>query len=193
MPIQCQVCHYNNVNGALICENCGSELVTGALGGASTRKLDRTEMAQAIVSAGQNTSLPIAPGTLLRFEVAGNATPILIVPREVITVGRRDPQSGNLPDVDLTPFAGYRMGVSRNHATLNIDSTNRMTVQDLGSSNGTFLNGVRLTPHSRYRVQHGDEIRFGQLGLRVLIAPQILDHDSEAVPNPHESTGTDNG
>jgi pSer/pThr/pTyr-binding forkhead associated (FHA) protein len=38
---------------------------------------------------------------------------------------------------------------------------------DLGSSNGTFLNGVRLTAHKAYVIHDGDEIRFGQMALRV--------------------------
>ena len=34
---------------------------------------------------------------------------------------------------------------------------------DMGSTNGTFLNGCRLTPHKVYIVRDGDEIRLGNL------------------------------
>ncbi len=76
------------------------------------------------------------------------------------------PQSA-MPGVDMTPFAGYRMGVSRRHAAIRRNENNQLELWDLGSSNGTYLNGVRLAAHRPNRLRDGDEIRLGQMVLRV--------------------------
>lgn len=103
----------------------------------------------------------------LRIEIEGGATPILLKPKALdMILGRRDPTTGATPDVDLTPYAGYRMGVSRKHASLKL-AENQLNLWDLGSSNGTFLNGTRLSPHRPYPVRDGDEIRLGQMILRL--------------------------
>ena len=36
-------------------------------------------------------------------------------------------------------------------------------IKDVGSTNGTFINGVRLGPNEKARVQRGDEVRFGSV------------------------------
>jgi len=50
--------------------------------------------------------------------------------------------------------------VSRNHAELQLNG-DTLTVSDLGSTNGTFVNGVRLDANLPHLLQIGDEIRFG--------------------------------
>lgn len=103
----------------------------------------------------------------LRIEIEGGATPILLKPQsQDMILGRRDPTTGVTPEVDLTPYAGYRMGVSRKHASLKL-ADNQINLWDMGSSNGTFLNGSRLSPHRPYPVRDGDEIRLGQMILRL--------------------------
>lgn len=120
--------------------------------------------ARALRTAGTNV---FEDHMTLRIEVEGGATPILLKPKAVdIILGRRDPTTGATPDVDLTPYAGYRMGVSRKHASLKL-TDNQLNLWDLGSSNGTFLNGTRLTPHRPYPVRDGDEVRLGQMILRL--------------------------
>jgi DNA-binding winged helix-turn-helix (wHTH) protein len=48
--------------------------------------------------------------------------------------------------------------VSRHHARITIDS-GAATIEDLGSTNGTEVNGMRICAGTQLR--HGDEIRFG--------------------------------
>ncbi len=106
-------------------------------------------------------------GTLLKIEIDGGNEPILLKPKQETILGRRDPATGAMPDVDLTPFAGYRMGVSRRHAAIRPGEGNRLDVWDLGSSNGTFLNGTRLSAHRPYKLRDGDEIRLGQMAMKI--------------------------
>jgi hypothetical protein len=45
----------------------------------------------------------------------------------------------------------------------------RVSVQDLSSTNGTFLNDQRLPPGHAQMVAHGDRIRFGGFNVRVVL------------------------
>lgn len=54
--------------------------------------------------------------------------------------------------------------VSRRHASLR-RRNDRWTVHDLGSSNGTWLNGMRV---ERAGIQPGDQLRFGELTAQVI-------------------------
>ncbi len=85
--------------------------------------------------------------------------------RELV-FGRPDPSSGYKPDVDLTPFGGFEKGVSRAHAKL-VRTDSGLLLGDLSSTNGTWLNGKRVTPEEPLRVRHGDEIRMGQLVMEI--------------------------
>jgi serine/threonine protein kinase len=68
------------------------------------------------------------------------------------------------PDIDLGPHQGAKAGVSRRHARL-IRDADSWYVEDLGSTNGTFLNGAKLTPHQKNTLETGDKVRFGQIEL----------------------------
>lgn len=178
----CPTCAHLNRPGVLICENCGTNLATGQQAGVGTRDLRENadggkeqpqtslmpslapEQAEAIQSAGATV---FDASMSLRIEIEGGATPIVLKPQtDDMILGRRDPTTGATPEVDLTPYAGYRMGVSRKHASLRLEN-DELNLWDLGSSNGTFLNGTRLNPHRAYLVRDGDEIRLGQMVLRL--------------------------
>ncbi len=61
-----------------------------------------------------------------------------------------------------------RLGVSRIHATFKITSQG-LTITDLGSSNGTRINGLKIVPHIEYPVNHGDVVSLGKLKMQILI------------------------
>lgn len=79
-----------------------------------------------------------------------------------LIVGRAHKSS--MPDIDLEPYGGTKAGVSRRHGRL-IRKDNRWFVEDMGSTNGTFINGTRLAPNTLTALQKGDVIRFGQIEL----------------------------
>ncbi len=51
---------------------------------------------------------------------------------------------------------------SRNHAEFIPDAGDQFTIMDLGSSNGTFVNGIQIPPDVPRLLAAGDEIRIGQ-------------------------------
>ncbi len=75
---------------------------------------------------------------------------------------------GRDPNVDLSLPSP---SVSRRHARLTRDG-NGYSLEDLGSSNGTFLNGERLT--GRQSLHSGDQIRLGQAITLTYEAPADL-------------------
>jgi CRP-like cAMP-binding protein len=87
------------------------------------------------------------------------------------TVGRIDPVTGIHPDVDLTPVDGKR-SISRRHARLRRESDGTFSViEDVGTMNGTFVNGVRLTAGKPQPVEPGDSVIFGTIQCRFEIDP----------------------
>ena len=77
--------------------------------------------------------------------------------------------------------------VSSNHARLQMNSAgDRLTISDLGSSNGTYLNGSRITTA---QAQLGDVIRFGTTEFKLMSGGS----GSSADAGPRRSGIPDNG
>jgi len=81
-----------------------------------------------------------------------------------LIVGRADPQSNSYPDVDLGPYGGLELGVSRRHFRLR--TGDQFYLEDLNAMNGTMVNGQRLSPFSLHPLQSGDRIGLGKMELR---------------------------
>lgn len=85
-----------------------------------------------------------------------------------VRIGRTDPKRNIYPDLDLTADGGLDAGVSRMHAALQVQDGEVMIV-DLGSSNGTRVNGVELLPNRPQPLHDGDELELGALQIRVYL------------------------
>jgi CRP-like cAMP-binding protein len=82
------------------------------------------------------------------------------------TVGRIDPVTGINPEVDLTPVDGKR-SISRRHARIKREADGTFSVvEDVGTMNGTFVNGVRLAAGRPVPVASGDTVVFGTIQCR---------------------------
>ena len=78
----------------------------------------------------------------------------------VNTIGRREGANDIvIPD----PYCSGR------HADLLVED-GEFTVTDIGSTNGTFVNGVKLDPNAPRQVQPGDEITFGRTVCGIKVA-----------------------
>ncbi len=83
-----------------------------------------------------------------------------------LVLGRLAGQDLPVPHLDLTPFEAAEAGVSREHLRLDLREYS-LYVTDLGSTNGTYLNGLRVMANQPRIVRDGDEIRLGQLRLQL--------------------------
>lgn len=92
-------------------------------------------------------------GSVLRIKLEGTST-----------VGRADPITGIEPTVDLTPLDPER-SCSRQHSRIYEEDGAFLVVEDLGTTNGTFLNENRLTTGIAAHLRSGDRVRFGLVTL----------------------------
>jgi serine/threonine protein kinase len=99
------------------------------------------------------------------FLVVGIGTPVIIPRKAEVVIGRSDPEGGVVVDVDLTVDAGSVAGsVSRQHARLRY-SDNGWTIEDLQSTNGTYVNKEPIPPFETRPLMNGDAVDLGQMAL----------------------------
>ncbi len=84
-----------------------------------------------------------------------------------IHLGRTEPDVFS-PEIDLTQDNSMGKGISRRHARISAQA-GTVVIEDLGSSNGTFIDGKRLSPHSPQVLHHNDQFYLGGLFIEVEI------------------------
>ncbi len=101
---------------------------------------------------------------VLYLYVVGGQAPIRHQGRGDAILGRSsdNPASNPATLIDLSDYHALSLGVSRQHAVLSYQD-NTYTIEDLNSSNGTWLNGNRLLAGQAYPLRSGDHIQLGEL------------------------------
>lgn len=181
MMNSCPACGAENYPGAFFCEACGAAVHPAAVAYlAASQRADRPAMRLGVLArvadAPDAPSPPPAPpdaspaaeprALLLRLP---HHDAELVVRGMLLHVGRADPEAGFAPEVDLTEFGGQDRGVSRRHAILQWVEGGYV-ITDQNSSNGTWLNGVRLVTGYAYQLPPGANVRFGGLLVQLAIA-----------------------
>lgn len=85
------------------------------------------------------------------------------------SLGRKSEGQAVVPDIDLSPFNAYEWGISRLHATLDIDE-DKITIMDENSSNGTYHAGIKIQSKTAYELHSGDMILLGKLRIQILVS-----------------------
>ncbi len=98
-----------------------------------------------------------------RFIVVGTGALLPIPPKDEVVIGRADPR-GVAPDIDLSMYGGSSAGVSRQHARL-LRKEDSWFIEDLRSTNGTYVNNQPVPPSQSTLLDDGDSVRCGQLVL----------------------------
>jgi hypothetical protein len=117
-----------------------------------------------------------------RFEVvAGRAVGMSILLDDELLIGRHAEGAGRLADDDE---------ISRSHARVSLDRSGFCAIEDLGSTNGTFVNGLRISGPQTLSV--GDTIEVGGTTLVVRELPiPATERSLKAVPpQPTGAPGT---
>jgi DNA-binding winged helix-turn-helix (wHTH) protein len=94
-------------------------------------------------------------------------TPRLVVDNRDVILMEGANVIGRAPDATISIDA---RGVSRHHARVQL-SRGEATLEDLGSKNGTHVNGTRIT--TTVRLSDGDQIRLGAVHLRFTMAGPV--------------------
>jgi pSer/pThr/pTyr-binding forkhead associated (FHA) protein len=161
--LKCSNCGKENREGTLFCDNCGFSITDAAVGQATvaTRRI-QNDPDESIAKATWGAAR-FQQGSVVILHIKDASDPINIKPVGRLVVGRSDANSTIMPDIDLAPFGAAEKGVSRQHAAIELSGDETLMVLDVGSSNGTFLNGQRLLPNQPRVLRDGDELRFGKL------------------------------
>jgi pSer/pThr/pTyr-binding forkhead associated (FHA) protein/ribosomal protein L40E len=104
----------------------------------------------------QPTQLQTQTARLLQVQT--NLTLELPANLSVIHIGK--PNDRIPPDIDVSGFPNSEI-VSRVHADIRVEA-DAYYIEDLGSSNGTYINNVPLPPGNRHRLRIGDRIALGK-------------------------------
>jgi len=167
--IECPCCGRKHRPGTLFCTECGVYLPTG--GPLGTEPIPERDLPAARAHAwGADADRETAEqlNAVLRIKVLSSDRQIQLPSGEDVRVGRLDAAHGIFPDIDLTPDGGLEGGVSRRHCKI-YEEDGDYFVEDLGSANGTFLDGERLTPYLPHVLEDGDKLQLGRVELEVAI------------------------
>jgi CRP-like cAMP-binding protein len=122
--------------------------------------VDRVAMDATIIAPSEKATrhrlVDVATGTAFFFS-NGDET----------TIGRADPVTGILPDVDLTPVDTNR-SVSRRHAKIIRSGTDYHVLEEVGTVNGTYVNDQRIPTGVPVTLHNGDLLKIGLVAMKAV-------------------------
>jgi len=166
--IVCSNCKHTNISGALFCSECGAQLIGSDM---LTTQNMAPDLVQEVVKSDVSPAKPApvaALNTWITLHLMDTGQMLPLGDRSEFTLGRISEGQPIMPDIDLTPYQAYASGVSRLHAVIK-QVGDHVLIMDLGSANGTFINGKRLSPNVEQTLNNGDIIAFGKLKLQALL------------------------
>jgi FHA domain/Double zinc ribbon len=163
--MQCPNCQHWNEDGSRFCEECGFELKEESRASASVSlrpagpsampKIDLPEPPpQTLIPIDAPPAAPYAGPRLVL-----NSTGSIFKLGDAALIGREDASL----HID---FDGYPEGkyISHRHAQV-IKMNGKYYLEDLGSSNHTYVNDIKLAEGQAEPLQEGDKVRFGKIEL----------------------------
>lgn len=189
--MRCHACGTENTDGSLYCDECGTKLNANyetrldipnfqtqfpePPGGsrANITSVGIPPIVEELKKAENSFSTSESHGkkgvhASLVIERGGSVGTEFVLSAKESYIGRWDADNGVFPDVDLDAH-DPEAKVSRRHARI-IYRDGKYSVEDLGSTNGTFINrGRRLIPGTAHALNNGDEIIVGKTFLRFCI------------------------
>ncbi len=156
--------------GDIICPTCLANLTRAVTTVTGARRAPEP-------TASAAPAAPAAPASATRRELAAHSLRLRFGTPDsgAVTVARgdslvlgRDPVASPASSL-LTPFDN----VSRRHALVGVNADGTAWIEDLGSTNGTYVNGRPVPPKTRARLRDGDQLRLG-LAAEVTATVELL-------------------
>ena len=171
----CPVCGAATLPGEAFCDNCGAALLSPTIYTPSQQVPSAAPQPMgAPPSYSQSPISPPSTGPGYSYAPTRSVTASLVVTqppppatlqipnRNELIVGRSDPQSNSYPDVDLGPYGGLDLGISRRHFRLTRNG-DHFYLEDLNALNGSIVNGQRIPPYTLHPLRSGDRITLGKM------------------------------
>lgn len=150
----CLVCNYVNPASATRCAQCNAPLrvsqtvhLTGDVDGQITQEYELEHV-------------DLDPGTMALYFV-GRSQPLVVPVEDGVILGRFTPDAP-LPVIDLSDYSAGLLGVSRQHASIT-PTDEGYVIEDLDSSNGTFVNETPVPAQVPRLLRSHDQVRLGGL------------------------------
>ncbi len=105
--------------------------------------------------------------TPARLIYIADGSEYLLSVRAECRIGRADPVNKILPDIDLTKV-DRQLTISRRHARLK-RRKGGFYLQEERATNGTFVNGQRISAERPLEIRSGDDIMFGAVHMRFVV------------------------
>lgn len=119
------------------------------------------------VSMDATVVAPAEKGTRHRLVDVATGTAFFFSNGDETTIGRADPVTGILPDVDLTPVDTNR-SVSRRHAKIIKTGNDYHVLEEVGTVNGTYVNDQRIPTGVPVTLHDGDLVKIGLISLKAV-------------------------
>ncbi len=165
MSVFCSQGH-ENPDGSMFCDQCGEALdasaTTVATAGSSYDAMPDAIPAAPASAPVMVTPAPAPAATSAKLVIKEDGAEFPLDGKSEFLVGREDPVSNIYPDIDLTPHKGEEHGVSRMHAKIYAQGSQYL-IEDLNSTNATYLNRQKLAAKTPTPIKDGDEVRFGKV------------------------------
>jgi len=169
--IFCLACHHKNDADAQVCSFCGTPIAQSKTSERTTQKMATVPAGTASTGPLSRRHLPKLPDNSFALFVLDELDPLVVQNSEAVYLGRFA-QNLTSSSVDLTKYGAAELGVSRSHARITW-SDGVYALEDLASTNGTWLNYQRLAFGKSYELHNGDIILLGQLQMTICLPESI--------------------
>ncbi|NLI41067.1 MAG: FHA domain-containing protein [Caldisericales bacterium] len=161
---ECPICGRTNLGGVMCCELCGAK------SGQKDEHFESILRNPGLIKFPHPPSTVTSPHPAIRTQVEmigrlalNDEHQFVLDGKEEFLIGRADRLAGIVPEIDLTD-ADKEMVTSRRHACITKKGDSYI-IEDLGSTNFTYLNGKMLSPKTPTKLDDGDVIRIGKIYL----------------------------
>lgn len=180
----CPQCGANIQADAIFCGNCGFNLQSKSsevVQEVSISEDDNMSISSEEIESSQNTQSPetenslkkpvnpvnpsgIVATVLQQSKIAKlihlQTNTIIEIPENLSVINLGKPNNQCPPDIDVSGFPNSEI-VSRIHGRLVLENDD-FYLEDLGSSNGTYINHLPLLEGNRHKLKTGDQISLGK-------------------------------
>jgi hypothetical protein len=185
--LKCPYCQFDNEDGALFCEQCKSDLggvaaaeavPVAAAVAVEAAPLEAAVMAEAAPVAAAPAAAPAGAAPAAGVPLPAGSQPKLVVIRGqkinaeypvyegLNFIGRADEKPVDIDLEDQEP--PDRIWSSRQHAFITYEGGS-LTIEDLNSSNGTFVNRARIYPGQKCPLNVGDVVQIGTVQMKLKV------------------------
>jgi hypothetical protein len=169
--VVCPNCLFRNLTGAIFCSECGTQLIreetqkTGAV-----RVTNGFKAGAKTGPVPQPAPIPAAPypDAPVSLNILNSGVFLPLPDEEEVILGRASEGQSMVPDINLEPYHAFEAGVSRIHAAIRLVE-NQVLITDLGSGNGTRVNGDKIEPHIPHPIKNGDLLNLGKFKIQIII------------------------